>query len=76
MCCKFALRLFYALFYRQNAVVGVHREKSPDGLYSAYYPFGDLRDVQLMPRYHDKTTRGGEFRQAHQNDTYNPPASD
>ena len=76
MCCKFALRLFYALFYRQSVVVAVYREKSPDGTYSTYFPFGDLRDVRLMPRYHDKTIRGGESRQDHQNDTYNPPASD
>ena len=61
MCCKFALRYLFARFYRQNVVVGVHREKSPDGTYSAYFPFGDLRDVQLMPRYHDKLHMAENF---------------
>ena len=32
----------------------VHREISPDGTYYAYFPFGDMRDVQLMLPFHNK----------------------
>ena len=53
------------LFYRQNAAVGVHRKKSPDGLYLTYYPFGDLRDVRLMPRYHAKTRSSLQYYPPH-----------
>ena len=49
-------RLRFAPFYRQSVVVGAYREKSPDGTYLAYFPFGDLRDVRLMLHYHDKIT--------------------
>ena len=50
-------RLRFAPFYRQSVVVGAYREKSPDGTYLAYFPFGDLRDVRLMLHYHDKTNQ-------------------
>ncbi len=59
---KITHRHFFARFSRQNAVVGVYREKSPDGTYYAYFPFGDLRDVQLMPHYQKKTTPKFESR--------------
>ena len=52
---RFALRLFCAPFYRQKVVVGAYREISPDGLYLGYCSFGDMRDVQLMLPFDDKT---------------------
>ena len=42
----------------QKVVVGAYREKSPDGTYSAYFPFGELRDVQLMLPFHGKLEGG------------------
>ena len=50
----FALRSPCALICRQNVLEMVHREISPDGTYSAYYPFGDMRDVPYMTHFHDK----------------------
>ena len=58
MCHIFAHRLFLHSFYRQNVLEMVHREKSPDGTYSTYFPFGDMRDVPYMTHFHDKTTEG------------------
>ena len=57
MCGKLYTDYFFALFYRQNVLEMVYREISPDGLYSAYYPFGDMRDVPYMTHFHDKITR-------------------
>ena len=44
----------------------VHREISPDGTYSAYFPFGDMRDVPYMTRYHNKTTLRSLLNESHE----------
>ena len=58
LCWLFGLAEVNACFSRQiccqNAVVGAYREISPDGTYSAYFPFGELRDMQLMLPFHGK----------------------
>ena len=54
--CSFCTpNIIHTHFYRQNAVVGVHREEIPamDSTL-AYSHCWDLRDVQLMLRYHNK----------------------
>ena len=54
--CSFCTpNIIHTHFYRQNAVVGMHREKIPamDSTL-AYSHCWDLRDVQLMLLYHDK----------------------
>ena len=57
---SFALRVLLALFYRQKYADAVHRDIGTDGTYSAYFPFGDMRDVQLMPYFHDKCTANAQ----------------
>ena len=42
---EFALRSICAPFYRQSGADSAYRENTPDGTYSAYFPFGDLRDM-------------------------------
>ncbi|MBQ3209094.1 MAG: hypothetical protein IJB23_04680 [Alistipes sp.] len=52
---EFALRSICAPFYRQSGADSAYRENTPDGTYSAYFPFGDLRDMAKVCHYHDKT---------------------
>ncbi len=52
---EFAHRYIFAPICRQKAVVGVHRENSPDETYSVYFSFGELRNVQLMLPFHGKS---------------------
>ena len=52
---SFALRVLLAPFYRQKYADAVHRDIGTDGTYSAYFPFGDMRDVVQVHAFHDKT---------------------
>lgn len=54
--CKigFARRIFTALICRQSGADSVYCENSPDGTYSTYFPFGELRDMAKVRRYHGK----------------------